>query len=40
VTIPDHDALRVGTLASILAKVAEQVKLDRAVLIEQLFDDR
>jgi predicted RNA binding protein YcfA (HicA-like mRNA interferase family) len=37
VTIPDHDALRVGTLGSILTKVAEHAKLERPTLIERLF---
>ena len=37
VTIPDHDALRVGTLAHSITKVAEHLKLERAALIEQLF---
>jgi predicted RNA binding protein YcfA (HicA-like mRNA interferase family) len=40
VTIPDHDALRVGTLANILGKVAEHAKLERAALIELLFGKR
>jgi predicted RNA binding protein YcfA (HicA-like mRNA interferase family) len=40
VTIPDHDALRVGTLANILGKVAEYFKVERADLIEQLFGKR
>lgn len=37
VTIPDHDALRVGTLAGILTDVAEHLGLERSVLAQQLF---
>lgn len=37
VTIPDHEALRIGTLASILSKVAEPFGLERAALIDRLF---
>jgi hypothetical protein len=40
VTIPDHDALRVGTLANILGKVAEHFEIERSALIEQLFGKR
>ncbi len=39
VTIPDHDALRVGTLADILTRVAEHTKLERSALISMLFED-
>jgi len=38
VTIPDHKALRVGTLAAILTEVAEHLGLDRSELATQLFD--
>ena len=37
VTIPQHDPLRIGTLATILADVAEHFELSREELIEQLF---
>ena len=37
VTIPDHDELRLGTLASILADVAQHLKLDRNALAAELF---
>ena len=37
VTIPDHDALRVGTLAGILTGVAEHLGLERSELAQQLF---
>jgi len=37
VTIPRHRALRTGTLAGILADVAEHHAMDRAFLIQRLF---
>jgi predicted RNA binding protein YcfA (HicA-like mRNA interferase family) len=37
VTIPRHDALRVGTLAGILADVATHFGLSRDELLEELF---
>lgn len=37
VTLPRHDALKVGTLAAILSDVAEYLELDRADLVEQLL---
>ncbi|MBT3214240.1 MAG: type II toxin-antitoxin system HicA family toxin [Deltaproteobacteria bacterium] len=37
VTVPNHDSLRVGTLAAILEKVAEHQGVDREKLLEQLF---
>lgn len=37
VTIPRHDALRVGTLAGILADVAEHLGLSRDELLEELL---
>lgn len=37
VTIPNHDALRVGTLASILVDVGEHAGLTRAEVLERLF---
>ena len=36
-TIPDHAPLRVGTLAAILAEVADHLKLDRDALLQSLF---
>ena len=40
ITIPAHDALRVGTLAAILEMVAEHFRIERAALVEQLFGRR
>jgi len=37
VTIPDHDVIRVGTLAGILADVAQHHKLTRDGLAQLLF---
>ena len=37
VTIPRHPALRVGTLAAILADVAAHHKVTKSQLAEQLF---
>ncbi len=37
ITIPQHDVLRVGTLASILDDVAQHFKISRNELLEQLF---
>lgn len=37
VTIPAHDPLRVGTLAAILADVAQHAALERAELLQKLF---
>ncbi len=37
VTIPNHDPLRVGTLAGILADVAAHFEVSRDELIEKLF---
>jgi hypothetical protein len=38
VTIPNHDPLRVGTLAAILAAVAAHHGITRDDLLHQLFD--
>ena len=38
VTIPHHQSLRIGTLASILDDVAEHFQLTRDDLLQQLFD--
>ena len=37
VTIPQHNPLRIGTLASILADVAAHFQLSRDELLDQLF---
>jgi predicted RNA binding protein YcfA (HicA-like mRNA interferase family) len=37
VTIPRHDALRVGTLAGILDDIAEHLEISREDLLERLF---
>jgi len=37
ITIPDHGCLRVGTLALILAEVADHLDIDREILRRKLF---
>ena len=37
ITVPQHDALRVGTLASILGDVAEHFRMTREEVAERLF---
>lgn len=37
ITIPDHDALRVGTLAAILDEVAKHFGIERSELVKRLF---
>lgn len=37
VTVPNHDHLRIGTLAAILADVGAHHRLSREALIEKLF---
>ncbi len=37
VTIPQHDSIRVGTLASIIDEVAAHFEISRDELLEQLF---
>lgn len=37
ITIPDHDCLRVGTLAAILTEVGDHLHIERARLAERLF---
>ena len=37
ITIPTHKYLKVGTLAVILANVAQYLQITREVLAEQLF---
>jgi predicted RNA binding protein YcfA (HicA-like mRNA interferase family) len=38
VTIPNHDPLKVGTLAGILNDVAAHLEISRDELIQRLFD--
>jgi len=38
ITIPEHKALRVGTLNNILKDVAEHLKMNRDELINSLFE--
>ena len=40
VTIPNHEALRVGTLAGILSAVADHLGVGRDELIARLFGER
>ncbi len=37
ITVPNHDPLRIGTLAAILAAVGEAQGLDRDELLRKLF---
>ncbi len=37
-TVPAHDPLRIGTLASILDDVAQARGIDKQLLLRQLFD--
>lgn len=37
VTVPDHDAIKVGTLADILKDVADHFSLTRDELLDRLF---
>ena len=37
ITVPEHRPIKVGTLAAILADVAERHELERSALIERLF---
>ena len=36
-TIPDHEALRVGTLGAIVSEVASHHGMERDALVERLF---
>jgi len=38
VTVPKHDALRLGTLSGILEEVAAHLEITRDDLISRLFD--
>jgi predicted RNA binding protein YcfA (HicA-like mRNA interferase family) len=40
VTIPDHEALRVGTLAGVVADVATHHGLPKDEVVRRLFGDR
>ncbi len=40
ITIPQHSSLRVGTLAAILADVAQHFELTREQLLERLFEEQ
>ena len=37
ITIPRHESLRIGTVAAILAEVADHFGLSREALVERLF---
>ena len=37
ITVPDHDPLKIGTLAGILRDVAEHLEIDRDQLLAALF---
>ncbi len=37
ITIPRHESLRIGTVAAILAEVADHFGLSRETLVERLF---
>jgi predicted RNA binding protein YcfA (HicA-like mRNA interferase family) len=37
VTVPDHDPIKIGTLAEILRDVADHLALDRDALLRELF---
>jgi predicted RNA binding protein YcfA (HicA-like mRNA interferase family) len=37
VTVPNHDALKVGTLSAVLGDVAAHLNLDRETLLQQMF---
>jgi len=36
-TIPDHASLRIGTLAAILAEVANHLQIERSAVADRLF---
>jgi predicted RNA binding protein YcfA (HicA-like mRNA interferase family) len=40
ITIPAHDALKVGTLSAILGEVASYLEIDRSTLAKSLFSSR
>jgi predicted RNA binding protein YcfA (HicA-like mRNA interferase family) len=37
ITIPRHESLRIGTVAAVLAEVADHFGLSREALVERLF---
>ena len=37
ITIPRHESLRIGTVAALLAEVADHFGLSREALVERLF---
>ena len=37
VTIPNHDPLKVGTLAAVLAAVGQHLGLEREALLDEMF---
>jgi predicted RNA binding protein YcfA (HicA-like mRNA interferase family) len=37
ITIPDHRPIKIGTLNSVLAQIAEEQKISKKSLIEKLF---
>lgn len=39
VTVPNHNPLKVGTLAAILAEIGRHHELERSSLLKLLFDD-
>ncbi len=38
-TIPDHDSLRVGTLAAVLGEVGAHFHIERAEVVRRLFGE-
>ncbi len=40
ITIPNHDSLRVGTLAAVLANISDHHQLERDELLRILFKDK
>jgi predicted RNA binding protein YcfA (HicA-like mRNA interferase family) len=39
VTVPDHDPIRVGTLAGLLSDIADHLEIGRDELVRKLFLD-
>jgi len=37
ITIPTHKSLRIGTLSSIVAEIAQHLKMEKSALIQELF---
>ncbi len=40
ITVPNHDALRIGTLSGILFALSEHHQLTREQIVKKLFDDK